>query len=116
MRLRGDYAVNPSQVKQLLPLLVAFAEGKELQFRINNGNWYPCTCSPDLELNRSKHHLLCIEYRAKPSIEVVRYRRCILNRVYPYVVTATQPSEVEHYEEHPGFIRWIDDDWQEVGV
>ena len=100
--------MNREQVKQLLPLLTAFAEGKELQYRINSGTWQPCTVSPDLEKDHST-----IEYRIKPEPVVVKYRRYLSNingdhRVYTYQQGSTG---IPHTS--PCFVRWIDNAWQE---
>lgn len=104
--------MNPDQVKQLLPMLTAFAEGKDLQFRVNGGNWYPCGQSPDLEADGTG-----IEYRIKPEPVVVKYRRFLAKHVDTYRVYTAADDQLTPGVGLPSyFVRWIDDDWQEVEV
>jgi hypothetical protein len=98
-------------VKQLLPLLTAFAEGKELQFRINGGSWYPCHQSPDLEADGP-----IVEYREKPKPVFVHYRNYLISSLSRPVVYSVNKNAEADPTKYSGFVRWLDDDWQEVEV
>lgn len=52
--------MNRDQAKALLPIIQAFAEGKEIQFRFDGGNWSPCDKDISFQYNASN-------YRIKPE-------------------------------------------------
>lgn len=103
--------MNHAQVAYLLPILTAFAKGEAIEFCINGSNWLPCDESPDLELDWEG-----IEYRIKPKTVVVHYRNYLMSSPNGPVVYAVNQSAQADPSKYSGFIRYLDDDWNEVEV
>lgn len=91
-------------------LIHAWADGAEIQFKFN-GKWLD-KANDGWDASR--------EYRIKPEKKVIRYRRFLHDdnlgirvECLPDIQTFSTVDEVEAW---PGFIRWIDTEWQEVEV
>ena len=60
------------------------------------------------------------KYRVRPQPEVVRYRNYLYRDTYGVAQAAVYPYtsrvRTEEFTQCPGFIRWIDNDWQEEVV
>lgn len=102
--------MNQAQVKQLLPLLIAFADGKQLEFRFNGGSWHPCYQSPDAWACGPN-----VECRIKPEPVVIKYQRYLALVGDEYMVL-TQRQQEGTLPRGTYFVRWLDDDWKEVMV
>jgi len=64
--------MNRDRVKQLLPIIQAFAEGKNIEYYLGDGSWVKATnidFSDNLE-----------SYRIKPEPEVI-YVNCLKNNI-----------------------------------
>lgn len=60
--------MNREQAKKLLPLITAFAEGKEIQYKGDKGEW--------IQTNNPQWTLYAIEFRIKPEPVVVEKWAC----------------------------------------
>lgn len=87
--------------------IVAWAEGKRIQYRRAGGVWLD-TGVPSFYAH--------YEYRVKP--EVLRYRVALIGFADaggPDVATARSEYDARKFEQFSTFIRWLTD-WQEVEV
>lgn len=97
-------------------LMIEFAEtGRPVQYRFASiGDWKGVTGWEDIE---HPSWIPELEYRFKP--EVVRYKRYLYHQGVPIVVVLQKPLEIQYesdIEKSKGFIKWIDDEWQEVEI
>lgn len=60
--------MNREQAKKLLPIIQAFAEGKEVQTIDKNGEWINCSCI-NFEFNSSPN-----SYRIKPESKYLPFK------------------------------------------
>jgi hypothetical protein len=113
--------MTPQRAKEMLPILQAIADGKPTQYRIKgtglcggwDGQWSEWRENQHIEINFGKEH---IQYRIKP--EVIKYRRFI-HRIGNGDITvkvAMPDWNIKGWETCKDFVRWIDNDWQEVEV
>ena len=58
--------MNREEAKELLPIIQAFAEGKEVQIKGSGDNWMTCTNPADVSFAASSPR-----YRIKPEPEVI---------------------------------------------
>ena len=97
---------KPQQIKTLLPILTAFAEGKTIQRWNGVGVWFD-SCVVTLDSPAE-----C--YRIKPDPIILKYRRYIWKDPNGWHITSLSSLSgissinVENMEE---FVRWIDNDW-----
>jgi hypothetical protein len=87
--------------------IVAFAEGKQIQYRRAGGLWKD-TGQPGFYTH--------YEYRVKP--EVLRYRVALFagpSRENPWTAVAQSEDLAQKWEKSISFVRWLTD-WQEVEV
>ena len=92
----------------------AWADGKEVQFRTDNGNWIVMD-PPDLFL-RKQPHVNPHRWRIKPPSQVLRYRiwlmksgRSVLPTIHHIPSENDDPTKCETYalvEALDSFIRW----------
>jgi len=98
--------MTPDRCKELLPIMQAFAEGKEVQARplaYHKSNWYRVATPTWAEDS---------ECRIKPQpIKTVGYRRYIYGSTY-LVGSVLEGVSWSELERHNGFVRWIDTEWQ----
>ena len=102
--------MNKEHTKKAIAVMQGFVDGKTIQYApYDNGNWANVAASPCWEWNRNN-------YRIKP--EMVKYRRYLWkdDDNIPRVGTTSEPGYVELIAKNPGFIRWIDTEWQEIEV
>ena len=92
-------------------LIHAWAEGAELEFLAGGDRWIPAITHPNWEVGH--------RYRLKPKTKTMtlRYRRYLCHTYLTKggMILLHRP-EHPNPEESYGFIKWIDDDWQEVTV
>jgi hypothetical protein len=99
--------MTPQQAKELLPILTAFAEGKQIQCRnISNTDW----------LNLDYDPVFCLspnQYRIKPDTIILKYRRYIWKDHEGFYVASISQNlgEYAKIEKMSCFVRWIDNDW-----
>ncbi len=89
--------------------IVAWAEGKTIQARVKDGEWKTLTYQPEW--------LLHCEYRVKP--ETVKYRKFLWrsHEGTMYVLIVHPEDQLrEPREKWTRFVRWIDNDWQELEI
>ena len=97
----------------IIPLLQAAADGKTLQYRVNDGEW------ADISPNSHISFLNLTEtYRIKP--DSIRFRNYLWHHMEeiegPVVLAVTEEDNSSSPRENwTGFIRWLGD-WQEVEV
>ena len=101
--------MTPEQAKEILPLIIAFSEGKEIQYNLPGDGlgWQTAT---DLSFNFGY-----LNYRIKPELVQYRYKRYIYSNC---LFVCTSPS-IEGYlrESYDSeCIKWIDTEWQYVEV
>lgn len=106
--------LSKEEAAALIPIYQAIADGKPLQVKIwSDSKWEDVT--EDHAFRPSEHW-----YRVKP--EVKRYRRILLKHDEITSIGAYNehhgwgPMSVEQVESDPTFVRWIDNEWQEVEV
>ena len=99
--------MNRDQAKQLLPIIQAFAEGKETQFYSEVLEQWEPLHNPSFSEHPSR-------YRIKPETIKIEYRRFIHKHpskdVFSVVCVNTK-AEVFDVELWSTFVRWIDPDW-----
>jgi hypothetical protein len=92
-------------------LIKSWADGADIQVRIGNNPLSEWSDAPDPTWQQ------CYEYRIKPEKKVIRYRRYLQKSRDEYDVLLYDDRftmHIEDVENHYGFIRWIDTEWQEV--
>ena len=99
---------KPQQIKTLLPILTAFAEGKTIQRWNGVGVWFD-SCVVTLDSPAE-----C--YRIKPDPIILKYRRYIGRDHEGFYVNSISQnlsgySDINNIEEMSCFVRWIDNDW-----
>lgn len=89
-------------------VIVAWAEGKPIQYRMPGGFW------TDLTVNHHTHtpEFGVYEWRVKPA--VVKYRNYLYRLAEGQYVVRTAQADFKS-EGMDGFVRWIGD-WQEVEI
>lgn len=103
------------RAKHALPLVQALAEGKVIQGRHKT---QPGVVWEDLELSDPWYLAFdFFDFRVKPTeVEVtIKYRRALLRHTRGWYVIASGISnneEVEEAERYPGFVKWLDTEWQ----
>ena len=104
--------MTPQQAKELLPIITAFAEGKQIQCtNISDTGW----------LNLDKNPVFCLspdQYRIKPEPFILKYRRFIWKNHTGWHISAFSSdlgfSSIDIENEYgEDFVRWIDNDWVE---
>lgn len=109
--------MTPERCKELLPVMQAFAEGKEIEARVRGVSVISQKETPWMR-SRMPSWDDSFEYRIKPQpVKTMGYRRFIVKYSHKYyrvgVVLEDQPNLVEYTEKHLlEFIRWIDTEWQ----
>ena len=105
--------MTPEQIKELLPILKAYSEGKQIQFRHQetnfewvNGKEFSFTYDPKCYRIRPK----TIKYRS--YIIVLGEDFMIRGRIAKEDKSLAQQEET--IESLAGFIKWIDKDWVEI--
>lgn len=101
--------MSPKRVKELLPVMQAYAEGKQVQGRHpDEVEWRDL---PDPSFNSQE-----MLYRVKPEPEKsIPYRRFLVRQSSGHVMVcitwASKDSDAPQ-PKHSGFIAWIDTEWQ----
>ena len=93
--------MTPQQAKELLPIITAFAEGKEIQVQYPNGTWYKLV-NPSFD---EASHL----YRIKPEpqrIRIAKIRYYMSSDTYLSVVFEQDWKQVE---TSYNFVNWTSD-------
>ena len=91
-------------------LIKAWADGAEIEFRFPGTGVWLLAYDPNWDGD--------IEYRINPPKQVVRYKR-YLNKASDGTVYAAIVNDLIgniSCDVYPCFVRWIDDEWQEVVV
>ena len=99
--------MTPEQAKEMLPLIIAFSEGKEIQYNLPGDDlgWQTAT---DLSFNFGYPN-----YRIKP--ETYKYKRYIYtNNNQSTLHFVTEENWANNLLIHGKKIRWIDTEWQYV--
>ena len=101
--------MNRDEAKQLLPIIQAFAEGKETQFYSEVLEQWELLRNPNFSEHPSR-------YRIKPDPIVVKYRRYIWRTdTQKYYIAAAYfdvyNTNVKSIEGASSFVRWIDTNW-----
>lgn len=96
--------MNRDQAKQLLPIIQAFAEGKETQFYSEVSEQWEPLHKPNFSEHPSR-------YRIKPETIKIEHRRFLYNHNGYRVYVSDSRAEAEDISNSPWFIRWIDPDW-----
>ena len=96
--------MNRDEAKQLLPIIQAFAEGKETQFYSEILEQWEPLHNP----NFSKHPN---QYRIKPETIKIEHRRYLYNYSGYRIYVCESRTEAENLIINPWFVRWIDPDW-----
>lgn len=97
--------MTPQKAAALLPIFVAFAQGKTVQYQTRDG-WMDVVNLPFV-FNPEK-------YRVKPDPIILKYRRYIWKEPNGYHIATfslnsdLSISDIEHMDD---FVRWIDNDW-----
>jgi hypothetical protein len=99
--------MNREDAKRLLPIIQAYAEGKEIQVKTPIG-WRPSSEMVHFEL-RPDH------YRIKPESVKIRYRRYLYKGSNSPKMGICTDGDYSYSVpmEKPRFIKWIDPDWIE---
>jgi hypothetical protein len=110
--------MTPERAKEMLPILQAYADGKQTQYRVFNnaineyGPWYD---NKLVGINFGAPH---IQYRIKP--DTLKYRRYLYNSGVRVTVCTLNGHPVctppDTLEKVHSFVRLIDTEWQEVEV
>ena len=100
--------MTPLQAKKLLPIITAFAQGKEIQYQNARYGWLDST-------NLSFAYPVQ-KYRIKPDLIILKYRRYILTDHKGFYVSSisqnlNEYADVNKIEKMSCFVRWIDNDW-----
>lgn len=101
--------MTPERAKELLPVIQAFAAGKQIQYRASpSGSW---SDTPGYTTFNGSG-----DYRIKP--ETVKHRRWLYKTSYGTAVVSVvhEADDLKRVENYVGFVRWIDTEWQEVEV
>lgn len=103
--------MTPEQAKEMLPLIIAFSEGKEIQYNLPGDGlgWQTAT---DLSFN-----FWYLNYRIKPELVQYKYKRYIYtNNNQSTLYLVTEEAVQDNLKVHGEKIRWIDTEWQYVEV
>ena len=101
--------MTPEQAKEFLPIITAFAEGKDIEFNL-----------PGDGLGWQRTSTLCFSsepfnYRIKP--EIYKYKRYVYtNNNQSTLYLVTEEAVQDNLKVHGEKIRWIDTEWQYVEV
>lgn len=100
--------MTPQRAKELLPIITAYAEGKEVEYR-SKDDPYGWIVGTDLGFSSNRH-----EYRIKPEKVKYKYKR------YVYSDNLLLCTD-EHGEQSVNAIfskgiHWIDKEWQYIEV
>lgn len=99
--------MNRDEAKQLLPIIQAFAEGKETQFYSEVSEQWEPVHNVDFSYPPKR-------YRIKPHTEKVTYRfglyRSTIDKTV-HIIAAHHAADVREIESWPYFIRWINPDF-----
>ena len=86
--------MTPEKAKELLPIIQAFSEGKEIEYKgMHDLTWSPCTDPSFLGI---------VKYRIAKEKKWYRVALCDT-----YTTTADTEEEEKTYEECGNFIRWL---------
>lgn len=102
--------MTPKQAKELLPIIKAYSEGKEIQFRNKDTDFQWCI-GYNFAFDQPSE---C--YRIKPK--TIKYKRYLEKALGNIFVAIYQQNEEllpeKHLEDSNDFLCWIDKEWQEV--
>lgn len=91
-------------------VIVAFAEGKEIQTRDCRGDW---------ETVRQQAFRNEFEYRVKPEVRKLHYRVALFHhrhgRATDWTHTLNDPRQQKDWENQSSFSKWLTD-WVEVEI
>lgn len=98
--------MNRQEAKRLLPIIQAFAEGKDIQERYGAGTCWADITTPDFGMNPAN-------YRIKPESVKIRYRRYLWKDFGGKYLIDITTGDIKAVEDDAMFIKWIDPDWIE---
>ena len=104
--------MTPAEAKEFLPIITAFSEGKQIQFKKTVND--PWNDAAELYFLYGPEH-----YRIRPKI--IKYRSYIIVLGEDFMIRGRIAKEdkslaqqEETIESLAGFIKWIDKDWVEI--
>lgn len=107
--------MTPERAKQLLPIIIAFAEGKQIQYRstfFSGNDWVDCVGGETIFNGAG-------DYRIKPEVVKVHPHRRYLWRaldgdIKMAIHQQSNSLKPEHIEGHSYFVKWLDTAWVET--
>lgn len=96
--------MNRDKAKQLLPIIQAFANGKEIQFYSEISEQWEPLHNPNFLMHPN-------QYRIKPETIKIEHRRFLYKYIDYRIYICTSKEEAKRIINNPCFVRWIDPDW-----
>ena len=101
--------MNKLDAAKFLPILKAYSEGKTIQVFLSHRKEWVDNINGELSFR-----LKVDNYRIKPKR--VKYKRYLIVLGDVYYVLNHNEYNVTLPEDEPCFIKWIDNDWQEIEI
>lgn len=95
--------MNRDQAKQLLPIMQAFVDGKDIEVYNPNSRGWEYVINPSFTTS--------FEYRIKPETIKIEHRRYLYNYSGYRILVCDSRAEAGDIITSPWFVRWIDSDW-----
>ena len=98
--------MDMQRAKELLPIIQAFSEGKEIEYKgMHDLTWFPCTDPSFFGI---------VQYRIAKEKKWYRVALCVDGIGDQYTITVDSPYDRENYSEkyvqhQDYFVRWLTD-------